>query len=203
MVAFSSATKRSVRLVLASGSPRRRELMERFGMPFEVVVSRIDEVPHHEEDPAEFALRMACEKGSEVAQRSRAAIVLAADTVVSIDGRILGKPVDLEAAERMLESLSGRVHSVFTGIALVATLDSPMLTAVDETRVWFRPLETREIREYVRVESVLDKAGAYAIQGVASEFIPRISGNYSNVVGLPLPVVFDLMRRCSIVADDR
>jgi septum formation protein len=128
--------------------------------------------------------------------------VLSADTVVSIDGRILEKPRDPDDARQMLHCLSGRVHSVLTGVVLTDSVRGTTIEELDETRVWFRKLESLEIEAYVAQEVVMDKAGAYAIQGPAASFIPRISGNYSNVVGLPLPIVFDLLRKADVIREE-
>ena len=186
--------------VLASGSPRRRELLGRFGVPFEVVSPRVDEVPLQDERPADYALRTAGDKGREVAGRTPEGLVLSADTVVSVHDRILGKPVDLQAAREMLQSLEGRVHYVYTAVVFLDSRTGETLFEVDETRVWFSELSRAEIETYVNTESVMDKAGAYGIQGSASGFIPGISGNYSNVMGLPLPVVFDFLIKTGILS---
>jgi septum formation protein len=137
---------------------------------------------------------MAREKGVRAAARAGNAPVLSADTVVAIDGRILGKPADLPGARTMLEALSGREHSVFTGVVLRVSRDE-IFEEVDETRVWFDPLDDEALRVCLGQDGILDKAGAYAIQGAAGAFVPAIRGNYSNVVGLPLPVVFGLLGR--------
>jgi len=183
-----------VSLILASGSPRRRQLMAALGVTFSVVVPEVREAPLDGETPVDFARRAAQEKGGDIARRASADFVLSADTVVSIDGKILGKPPDLATAADMLRSLSGRVHSVYTAVTVIRR-DGASFGEVDQTRVWFRELAEGEIDRYVRTEAVMDKAGAYAIQGSARRFVPRIAGNYTNVVGLPLPVVFDLLKR--------
>jgi septum formation protein len=185
----------AVRLVLASGSPRRRDLLGRFGIPFEVTLPQVEEVPRAGELPAEFAQRVAEEKASDVAPSCGPSLILSADTVVALGERILGKPSDPDMAVDMLVALSGRVHSVFTAVVLLDLREGVAHRAIDETRVWFRELSFGEIDRYVREEPVMDKAGAYAIQGGAGAFVPRIRGNYSNVVGLPLPLVHDLLAR--------
>jgi len=185
--------------ILASGSPRRRQLLSSFGIPFGVVPPQVEEVPLAGEAPPDFVLRAAGDKGAEVARRCGDGVVLAADTVVSIDGRILGKPRDAAMARDMLGSLAGRVHSVYTAVHLIDSRGGRTFRDIDETRVWFRDLAPGEVDACLLGESVMDKAGAYAIQGAASRFIPRIEGNYSNVVGLPLPVVFDLIRRAGVL----
>lgn len=185
----------SRRFILASESPRRRELLGILGIPFDVVPSNIAEFPEPGETPTAFVARVAREKGAEVAGRVPDAVILSADTIVSIDGSILGKPADRADAVRMLESLSGREHSVYTAVWVTDSESGEQDGAVDQTRVWFNRLKREAIEEYLRRESVMDKAGAYAIQGFASVFIPRIDGNYANVMGLPLPLTWDLLSR--------
>ena len=180
-------------LVLASQSPRRRELLALLGIPFTVVPSRATEMPAEGESPTEFVKRAARDKGIEVAARVPASIILSADTIVVVDDEILGKPVDEYDSVRMLERLSGRQHSVYTAVAVVDSDTGSRLEGIEETRVWFRDLDRNTIEDYIRREDVMDKAGAYAIQGYASIFIPKIEGNYPNVVGLPFPLTSDLL----------
>lgn len=183
------------RIVLASASPRRRDLLGGCGIAFEVFPPRVDEAPQAGEGPVDYVRRAAREKCSEVAGRCDGALVLAADTVVSVDGAILGKPVDRAEAIWMLRSLSGRSHDVYTAVVLTDTRGGESVSDLDATRVWFRAMGSGEIERYVDSGEGRDKAGSYAIQGRGGNFVPRISGNYSNVVGLPLPVVFDLFRQ--------
>jgi septum formation protein len=182
-------------LVLASESPRRKELLNILGIPFTIVPASVAENPQGGEDPETFAVRMAREKGMEVASRVSQSIVLAADTVVTVDGEILGKPVNVEDAVRMLRKLAGRDHWVYTAVCMVNQPKHETLEGVERTRVWFSPLTDAQILDYVRRENVLDKAGAYAIQGYAGVYIPKIEGNYFNVMGLPLPLVHELLCR--------
>jgi septum formation protein len=184
-------------LVLASQSPRRRELLAILGHDFSVVPSSIDEVPAAGEAPKEYVVRVAREKGVEVASRVAGSIVLSADTVVTIDGEILGKPSDKEEAFRMLRKLSGREHRVYTAVTVINQMKGDILEGLECTRVWFKTLTDVEILDYLSREDVLDKAGAYAIQGYAGIYIPRIDGNYFNVMGLPLPLVHELLCRTS------
>jgi septum formation protein len=179
-------------LILASASPRRRELLAQAGFVFTVRAADIDETPLPGEDAAAYVERLAQEKAQAVCALSGAAdspaIVLAADTsVVLADGAILGKPADEADAARMLGLLSGATHSVMTGIAAVSTA-SPghIVSAVETTRVTFSVIPHAEIAAYVAGGEPLDKAGAYAIQGFAARWIPRIEGDYFNVVGLPI-----------------
>jgi len=182
-------------LFLASQSPRRRELLAIIGIPFEVMPADIAEIPGFAETPEQFAVRVAREKGIEVSSRISNSIILSADTVVTIDGLILGKPSDEAHAVRMLQQLSGRQHSVYTAVCVIDQIRDAMHEALEKTDVWFDPMTEAEITEYVGRENVLDKAGAYAIQGFASVYISKINGNYSNVMGLPLPVVYDFLSR--------
>ena len=178
-------------LVLASGSPRRAELLAAAGIEFVVRVSQIDETPRDGEVPLGYALRMAAEKASAAAP-SADEIVLAADTIVVVDGEIMGKPRDAADAVRMLRALSGRGHEVITGICLRGRGRTVLDSA--STRVWFAPMSEAEIAWYVESGEPMDKAGAYGIQGLASRFVERIDGPYSNVVGLPVALVYRLLR---------
>jgi septum formation protein len=182
-------------LILASQSPRRRELLAVLGFPFTVIPSSIDEVPSSGEGPETFVVRVAREKGMEVASRVSHSVVLSADTVVTIDDEILGKPANEADAISMLRRLSGRDHRVLTAVTLVNQPKQQTLEGLERTRVWFTDLTDEEILDYVRRENVYDKAGAYAIQGYAGVYIPKIEGNYSNVMGLPLPLVHQLLCR--------
>ena len=184
-------------LVLASQSPRRRELLAILGHEFTVVPSSIDEMPAPGEAPEEYVARVSREKGTEVASRVAGSVVLSADTVVTIDGEILGKPTDNDDAVRMLRKLSGREHRVYTAVTVINQIKGEILEGLESTRVWFKPLSDAEILDYVAREDVLDKAGAYAIQGYAGVYIPKIDGNYFNVMGLPLPLVHELLCRTS------
>ncbi len=182
-------------LVLASQSPRRRELLSILGLPFTVTPPSIDEAPFQGETPEAFVRRMAREKAAEVASRVSQSVVLSADTVVAIGGEILGKPIDEHDAVRMLRKLSGRNHWVFTAVVVVNQLRKETHEGLDRTRVWFKSMSDEDIRDYLRRENVFDKAGAYAIQGYAGVYIPKIEGNYFNVMGLPLPLVHELLCR--------
>lgn len=162
-------------------------------MPFSIVVPGIDESPRAAEPPEAYVVRVAREKALDVASRVKQSIVLSADTVVMIDGEILGKPRDRADAIRMLTKLSGRDHWVLTAVCVINQLKNKMREGLEKTEVSFRQLSSIEIENYVGRENVMDKAGAYAIQGFASVFIPRISGSYSNVMGLPLALVYDLL----------
>jgi septum formation protein len=174
-------------LVLASSSPRRREILTNAGIPFTVRIAPVDESYFAGEDPMDYVRRVAQWKAS-AAPAGPAEIVLGADTTVVADGAILGKPDDAADAQRMLERLSGRRHEVLTGICLKRGADTVVDHAV--TAVWFAPLTTAEIAAYVATGEPTDKAGAYAIQGIASRYIDRVEGCYFNVVGLPVSLVY-------------
>ena len=182
-------------LVLASQSPRRKELLAILGYPFTVVPSSIDETPAAGENPETFVVRVAREKGMEVASRVSQSVIISADTVVTINNQILGKPADEKDAARMLRELSGRDHWVLTAVTIVNQMKQETLEGLERTQVWFSPLTDEQIFDYLRRENVFDKAGAYAIQGYAGVYIPKIEGNYFNVMGLPLPLVYRLLCR--------
>jgi len=186
------------RLILASSSPRRVEVLRNAGFEFEVVPSRVNESPRPSEPPVALAERLAREKAEDVAARLAAdndALVLGADTVVvGDDGSLLGKPSSPADAVAMLEILSGRPHDVITGIALVSAGGERARVAHERTRVFFRDVARDEIERYVASGEPLDKAGAYAIQGGAGRFVTRIEGCYFNVMGLPLSLVDRMLR---------
>jgi len=184
-----------MRLILASASPRRRDLLRDAGIEFEVRPGQIVEEIQPGELPEEFARRAAREKATLVAAVSpHGGLVLGADTVVVVDGQTLGKPCDREDATRMLRLLSGRSHQVHTGICLVRAPHEIVALKHETTLVTFRELDEDEIRQYVESGEPWDKAGAYAIQGLASKFVTRISGCYSNVVGLPVALVYEVLK---------
>jgi septum formation protein len=170
-------------VILASASPRRADLLAAAGVSFRVRSVEVDERPRESEAPADYVSRVALDKARGCAAPS-GAVVLAADTVVIVDGRILGKPADDADAARMLRLLSGRRHEVLTGVVVRSGEREAM--AVDSTGVSFAPLDEADIAWYVASGEPRDKAGAYAVQGLASRFVARIDGSYSNVVGLPV-----------------
>ncbi len=176
-----------MKLILASSSPRRAEILANAGLPFSVLSSAVDESPYPGETPAALVQRLANAKADLVTARAIGpAIMLAADTVVVLDDKILGKPSSIEDARHMLQQLSGRTHSVLTGVALVRLPDGERRQFIESTLVHFRPITDEELSSYLATEEPYDKAGAYAIQGQAGRYIPRIEGCYFNVVGLPL-----------------
>jgi septum formation protein len=180
-------------IILASRSPRRAELLTAAGISFEVLAADVDETPHPNEAPAAYVERLAIEKARAVFALRPDARVLGADTTVTIDGEILGKPEDEADAVRMLRLLNGRPHDVHTGVAIVSS--SGVHSAVGTTRVWFDAMTDEDISWYVATAEPVDRAGAYAIQGFASRFIARIEGSYSNVVGLPVALVSSILKR--------
>ncbi len=195
-------------LVLASASPRRRELLLQVGLSFEVCPAHIPEDPRDDEDPIAYVTRLAREKAETVYRDLRAngnaedaLVVLGADTTVTLDNHILGKPEDAADAARMLRMLSGRSHHVVTGVAVVTASGAEV--AAEVTAVRFLSLTDDEIAAYVATGEPMDKAGAYAIQGLAARWIPRVEGCYFNVVGLPLALVNTLLEGAKAKPADR
>lgn len=176
-----------MRLILASSSRRRAEILTDAGLQFSVISSAVDESPLPGEKPEVLVQRLASAKAELVIARALGpSIIIAADTVVVLDQKILGKPHSVEEARHMLQQLSGRIHTVMTGVALVRLPDAERREFVEITSVQFRAIADEELVSYLDTEEPYDKAGAYAIQGLAGRFIPRIEGCYFNVVGLPL-----------------
>lgn len=177
-------------LILASGSPRRKEILEAMGLSFSVDVSDADE--SFTGKPEDMVLELSRRKAQAVAPRHADSVILAADTIVFCDG-VLGKPRDDEEAGRMLSELSGRWHSVYTGVTMIDTRSGSTLSRADATRVHFVPLTDADIAAYVATGETRDKAGAYAIQGRGGMLIDRIEGSYSGVVGLPMALVRSML----------
>lgn len=185
-------------LILASTSPRRQELLRNAGIPFEVRPPEIHEMRQHGERAKDYVMRLAKEKAKVVAHQlgGDQKVILGADTTVVVDQEILEKPRDAQDAVRMLRLLSGRSHEVITGVCLLVQnrKENKDFTAIETTAVLFRKLTDEEIQGYVASGEPMDKAGAYAIQGRASRWIPRIEGCYFNVVGLPVPLVYRMLQ---------
>jgi len=179
-------------LILASASPRRAELLRNAAINFAVEAAHVAEQPFPNEAPLEYAQRLAHDKARAVFAGHRDSAVLGADTVVVIDEHLLEKPIDDDDAARMLRLLSGRTHQVITGVCLLAPAFER--TEAEITQVVFSPLSDDEIAQYVQTGEPMDKAGAYAIQGIASRWVERIEGCYFNVVGLPLPRVYRMLK---------
>jgi septum formation protein len=199
-------------LILASASPRRQELLREAGIPSEVDPAHIAEDQAPGEAPLVYALRLAEEKARAVATRHPGCYVLGADTIVVVDSEVLGKPVDAADAARMLRKLSGRGHEVTTAVSLVSpSLVTPRLAASEggapakadtrscTTKVFFREIAEEEIQKYVAGGEPMDKAGAYAIQGGAAQWADRMEGEYSNVVGLPLQLIAEMLKAGGLV----
>ena len=186
-------------LILASASPRRRELLGYFGLPFQVIPATGPEVPPDEADAGRTVEFLSLQKAQQVAHMHPEALVIGADTVVEIDGRILGKPRDEADARRMLRLLSGREHRVFTGVSLVRyTRPYVCNTGVERTRVFFREMTDDEIDGYVATGEPMDKAGAYGYQGRAGIYVERIEGDFFNVVGLPLCLLGKMLSEAGV-----
>jgi septum formation protein len=182
--------------ILASGSPRRRQLLEMLGLRFRVVPPNVDERREPSELPEQYVTRLAQEKARVVAARERGAIVLAADTTVVLRGEILEKPGAPSEAEQMLSRLEGRTHHVMTAVAVAR--DGQCEHALDVTEVTFRPLSGEQIAAYVATGEPMDKAGAYAIQGKGAALVEGIRGDFFGVMGLPLRLALDLLGRFGV-----
>jgi septum formation protein len=182
-----------MKLILASASPRRRELLTQAGLRFDVLAADIDESPKPNEAPADFVQRLALEKAQAVLALHPDAVVLGADTTVVLDGNVLNKPADTAEAETMLRGLSGREHQVLTGIAVVSR--EAQKQHVETTNVFFAPISEDDLAHYLSTGDSLDKAGAYGIQGYAARWITRIEGDFFNVVGLPIAATIRLLNR--------
>ena len=181
-------------LILASASPRRKELVGYMGIPFEIVTANAEETK--EGTPAELVMENARRKAAAVAKSHPGQTVLGADTIVYLDGRVLGKPASTEEAEKMLSSLQNAWHEVYTGVSVMR--DAYEETRFDVSRVLFTPLGRDEIRRYVQTKEPMDKAGAYALQGRGGMFVKRIEGSYSNVIGLPMALTREMLLRAGL-----
>lgn len=180
-------------LVLASGSPRRRQLLEMLGIPFRVIVPEVDEHVRAGEAPADYVTRLSRVKAEAVAERVAGELILAADTTVVLDGEIFGKPESPDDAVAMLSRLQGRTHEVMTAVAVLRAAE--LAQALDVSRVTFRSADRSTLEAYVATGEPLDKAGAYAIQGVGAPLIERVEGDFFGVMGLPLRLALDLLAR--------
>jgi septum formation protein len=184
------------RVVLASGSPRRRELLKLVGIDHEVRPSNIDETMHPGETPRAHAERLAREKATAVADADARTITIAADTIVVVDGEVLGKPADAQVAARMLRMLSGRDHTVLTAVAVSRA--GELRSSVEEVGVRFRHLDEGEIETYIATGEPMDKAGAYGIQGFGATIVERVEGDYFAVMGLPLVRLVTLLEEVGV-----
>ena len=190
---MQSEQKQNFRLILASGSPRRRDLLARMGYTFEILVPDVDE---HVKGPArEVVGVLSLRKAEAAAEQLSDGIVIASDTLVSLNGEALGKPADAADARRMLRELSGNTHEVFTGVTLIDAATGRAESRVVRTGVRFRTLGDEEISAYIRTGEPMDKAGAYAIQGGAHGFVEALDGSYENVIGFPVEDVRELLEK--------
>ena len=183
------------RIILASASPRRAELLKQIGVVFELAPSQIEERPHPDEAPADYITRIARAKVIAVARERSAGLIIGADTVVVLNGQVMGKPENETDAQKMLRQLSGKWHAVLTGVALYDVQTRHEVADYEKTLVKFAQMTDAEIEWYVRTGEPMDKAGAYGIQGLGGLFVDEVAGNYYNVVGLPIPLVYRLARR--------
>jgi septum formation protein len=184
------------RIILASSSPRRKELLHNVGIKFEVVAPLSDESLLHNENPKDYALRLASEKAISVSQNLDGDfLVIGADTIVVVGDEILGKPSDAEDARDMLSRISGREHHVLTAFSITQPKDKILHSEVVDTKVRVKTLEPQEIEGYIKTTEPMDKAGAYGIQGIGSFLIEGINGSYTNVVGLPLVEVLEALNK--------
>ena len=190
-----------MRVILASASPRRRDLLTMIGITHEVIPADVDETYGAGEVPRAHAERLAREKASVLAARAPDAVIIAADTIVVVDGDVLGKPRDAEEAARMLRRLAGRTHTVFTAVAVAR--GAKMLSGVEEVGVTFRPLDDATITSYVATGEPMDKAGAYGIQGYGAAIVERIDGDYFAVMGLAIGRMLALLRELGFRYDFR
>ena len=193
-----SKNKHTIDVILASNSPRRRELLHQIGIQFKVCPTQTDERVLTDEDPETYVVRVASDKVAVACQSVKKGIVIAADTIVVIDNAILGKPVDKRDAERMISTLQGKMHQVMTGLAVMSAGSKKMLTGLSITKVWFRALTETDIHSYVETGEPLDKAGAYGIQGIGALLVDKIEGCYFNVVGLPISLLGEMLRSFDI-----
>ena len=187
------------KIILASASPRRREILENLGIEFEVLVSEADEskIDKNSVKPSLYVQELALLKACAVAEKlkNKNALIISADTIVYLDGEILGKPRNDEDAECMLSKLSGKNHSVFSGICVMDAKTLKSVCAKEETKVLFSEIPPEKIRDYVKTGEPMDKAGAYAVQGLGALFAEKIEGDFFNVIGLPVKKLFEILDR--------
>lgn len=186
------------RIILASQSPRRKQLLKQIGLQFDVIVSGVDEKLNPRFKPRKQAEVLSLQKAQSIAEKLKNGLVIGADTIVCVDNDVIGKPKDESDAKRMLKKLSGRTHSVITGFTLIDTESKKHITKSVETKLWFRKLNDRDIQSFIKKEKPFDKAGAYAIQELAAIFVVRIEGDYFNIVGLPLYELAKQLRKFGI-----
>lgn len=182
-------------IILASASPRRKEILENTKLKFDIIKSDIDEIILEKESPIQAVMRLAFEKSMDIASKNENDLIIAADTVVVLDENILGKPKDKDEAYNMIRSLSGRTHEVITGISLVNLGLSKKIIDYVVSTVKFKELSDEDIKDYIHTNESLDKAGAYGIQGYGAMLVEKIEGDYFNIVGLPISKLSDLLKK--------
>jgi len=193
---FSQTTMKTI--ILASASPRRKALLKQIGLKFKVEASNYEEKISSDSEPHELAKSLSLEKAKAVAKKHKNILVIAADTFIVFEGRILGKPHTETEAKEMLETINGKAHSVITGFTIIDAGDDKALSRSVETKVYLRKLSSNEIDAYVKSKEPLDKAGAYAIQGLGSVIVEKIEGDYYNVVGLPLSALAESLKEFGV-----
>lgn len=174
------------KIILASKSPRRKDLLNKYGVDFEIFTREVEEFEHNREYPEEYAMSLAFQKAYEVALEKKNSIVIASDTIVSYNGEILEKPRDEKDAYQMLEKLSGQRHEVITGLSVINLEDSIKLVEYEKSWVYFKEIDEDTIKSYIASGEVFGKAGSYAIQGIGGLLVEKIDGSYDNIVGLPV-----------------
>jgi septum formation protein len=185
-------------IILASASPRRKELLEKIGLKFEVDASGCEEEINTGLDPSELVRQLAIKKAKSVAARHKNALIIAADTIGVMGDKILGKPHTENEACKMLQEISGKCHLVITGFSILDTTTNKIVTGISNTRVYIKKLTRQEIDAYVKTGEPLDKAGAYAIQGIGAVIVEKIEGDYYNVMGLPLHALTEALKEFGI-----
>ena len=181
-------------IILASASPRRKEILENTNIKFDIISSSIEELVLDGESPCQMVMRLAFEKGIDIASKHKSDLVISADTIVVLDNNILGKPKDEEEARQMISNLSGRTHQVITGISLINLENNKKIIDYVISNVKFKKLSKDDINDYIKTKESLDKAGAYGIQGYGALLVEEIQGDYFNIVGLPISKLSDLLK---------
>jgi septum formation protein len=187
-----------IKIILASGSPRRKQILEQVGLNFTVEVSDYEEKPIPGISPFEFVEKLSLEKAKAVAKNHKDAIIIGADTTVVIDNQILGKPKTKEEAKEMLRKLSGNTHLVFTGFTVIDIRNNKIITKHVITKIKFKNLSDEEIAGYVETGEPMDKAGAYGVQDRGALFVEHIEGDYSNITGLPIVNIFEILKTLGV-----
>ncbi|WP_286316294.1 Maf family protein [Romboutsia ilealis] len=184
-----------MKIILASASPRRKEILENTSVKFDVMASSIKELTIDGESPCQMVMRLAFEKGMDIASRQKSDLIISADTIVVIDNTVLGKPKNEIEARKMITTLSGRTHQVITGISLINLERNKKIIDYVISNVKFKNLSEEDVNDYIRTKESLDKAGAYGIQGYGALLVNEIQGDYFNIVGLPISRLSDLLKK--------